>query len=225
MLPRFRWLHITELKIVPDRMKGVRIWKEYSYYAFFLYFQIKISFLFPYPGIHSEDKDDRSEKWTWHIYQVSTDSVPAASPPRRLYGVINRYLIKKSNSTNYSYYIAHGLILQQKAIRRDAKYFTSLRWSNQVGGDAWDPVLRGEKTNAYKAFVGKFSGNRPLERPRRKWENNIYLKDIEPEMWNRIIWFRIQISGEILWILDSTKYCKFCDLLSNHQIVKKHLTP
>jgi hypothetical protein len=60
------------------------------------------------------------------------------------------------------------------------------------------PVLRGEETNAYKAFVAKLARNRPLERPRRKWEDKTDLKDIEPDVWNRFIWFRIQISGELL---------------------------
>jgi hypothetical protein len=28
-------------------------------------------------------------------------------------------------------------------------------------------------TNAYKIFVGKPEGRKPLEKPRRKWNNNI----------------------------------------------------
>jgi hypothetical protein len=31
----------------------------------------------------------------------------------------------------------------------------------------------GEKTGAYRAFVGKPEGKRPLGRPKRKWEDNI----------------------------------------------------
>jgi hypothetical protein len=31
----------------------------------------------------------------------------------------------------------------------------------------------GEKRNEYKILVGKPEGKRPLERPRRRWENNI----------------------------------------------------
>jgi hypothetical protein len=30
----------------------------------------------------------------------------------------------------------------------------------------------GEKRNAYRILVGKPGGKRPLERPRRRWENN-----------------------------------------------------
>jgi hypothetical protein len=31
----------------------------------------------------------------------------------------------------------------------------------------------GEMRNAYKIFVGKSEGDRPLGRPRRRWEDNI----------------------------------------------------
>jgi hypothetical protein len=33
----------------------------------------------------------------------------------------------------------------------------------------------GETRNAYKIFVGKPEGKRPLGRPRRRWEDNIRL--------------------------------------------------
>jgi hypothetical protein len=31
----------------------------------------------------------------------------------------------------------------------------------------------GEKRNAYRILVGKLEGSRPLERPRRRWVENI----------------------------------------------------
>jgi hypothetical protein len=31
----------------------------------------------------------------------------------------------------------------------------------------------GEKKNAYRIFVGKPKGKKPLERPRRRWVDNI----------------------------------------------------
>jgi hypothetical protein len=40
----------------------------------------------------------------------------------------------------------------------------------------------GEKRNAYKILVGKPGGNRPLERRRRRWVNNIKMKLREIEI-------------------------------------------
>jgi hypothetical protein len=41
-----------------------------------------------------------------------------------------------------------------------------LRWAGHV-------ARMGERRGAYRALVGKPEGRRPLERPRRRWENNI----------------------------------------------------
>jgi hypothetical protein len=38
---------------------------------------------------------------------------------------------------------------------------------------AGDVVFIGEMRNAYKILVGKAGDERPLERPKRRWENNI----------------------------------------------------
>jgi hypothetical protein len=40
-----------------------------------------------------------------------------------------------------------------------------MRWAGHVA--------RMEKRNAYRVFVGKPDGRRPLGRPRRRWEDNI----------------------------------------------------
>jgi hypothetical protein len=54
-----------------------------------------------------------------------------------------------------------------------------------TGPEAWKSIIRviisrrmimtrmGEVRNAYKSLVGKPEGNRPLGRPRRRWENNV----------------------------------------------------
>jgi hypothetical protein len=42
----------------------------------------------------------------------------------------------------------------------------SLRWAGHV-------ARMGEKRNAYRLLVRKQEGKRPLERPRRKWVDNI----------------------------------------------------
>jgi hypothetical protein len=41
-----------------------------------------------------------------------------------------------------------------------------MRWAGHV-------ARMGEKTNAYRILVGKPEGNRPLERPRCTWVDNI----------------------------------------------------
>jgi hypothetical protein len=41
-----------------------------------------------------------------------------------------------------------------------------MRWAGHV-------ARMGEKRNAYRLLVGKPEGKRPLERPRRRWVNNI----------------------------------------------------
>jgi hypothetical protein len=43
-----------------------------------------------------------------------------------------------------------------------------MRWAGYV-------VCMGEKKNAYRVFVGKPEGERPLGRRRRRWEDNIKL--------------------------------------------------
>jgi hypothetical protein len=48
-----------------------------------------------------------------------------------------------------------------------------MRWAGHV-------ALMGEKRGAYRILVGRPEGRRPLERPRRRWEDNIKmeLKDV-----------------------------------------------
>jgi len=61
----------------------------------------------------------------------------------------------------------------------------------------------GERRVAYRAFVGKPEGKRPLGRPKRKWEDNI---KISPQKivrgwrgaWTGLIWFRVGTSGGLL---------------------------
>jgi hypothetical protein len=42
----------------------------------------------------------------------------------------------------------------------------TMRWAGLA-------VRMGEKFNAYRILVGKPEGNRPLGRPRHRWENDI----------------------------------------------------
>jgi hypothetical protein len=54
--------------------------------------------------------------------------------------------------------------------------------------------------NTYKIVVGKPEGKRPLERPRRKWEDNIkmYLGEVEFWVWIGFIWLRIKTGDRFL---------------------------
>jgi hypothetical protein len=45
----------------------------------------------------------------------------------------------------------------------------------------------GEKRNAYRIFVGKLEGKRPLGRPRRRWVYNIKM-DLREIGWDGIDW-------------------------------------
>jgi hypothetical protein len=49
-----------------------------------------------------------------------------------------------------------------------------------------------ERSNAYKVLVGKPEGNRPLGRPRHRWEENIKLdlEEVGWGAWTGLIWFR-----------------------------------
>jgi hypothetical protein len=45
----------------------------------------------------------------------------------------------------------------------------------------------GAKRNAYRFLVGKLEGERPLRRPRRRWEDNIRI-DLRETGWGGIDW-------------------------------------
>jgi hypothetical protein len=45
----------------------------------------------------------------------------------------------------------------------------------------------GEKRSAYRIFVGKPEGKRPLERPRRRWEDNIKI-NLREIGWGSVDW-------------------------------------
>jgi hypothetical protein len=47
--------------------------------------------------------------------------------------------------------------------------------------------MHGEKLNAYRILVENPEGNRPLERPRRQWEDNIRM-DLRAIEWDGIDW-------------------------------------
>jgi hypothetical protein len=68
-----------------------------------------------------------------------------------------------------------------------------MRWAGHV-------AHMGEKGNAYRVFVGKPKGKRPLRRPRCRWEDNItwILEKYDGVVWTGFIWLRIGTSGGFL---------------------------
>jgi hypothetical protein len=60
----------------------------------------------------------------------------------------------------------------------------------------------GERSGAYRALVGKPEGRRPLERPRRRWEDNIKmdLREVGCGAQTGLIWLRIGRGGGLLCI-------------------------
>jgi hypothetical protein len=55
-----------------------------------------------------------------------------------------------------------------------------MRWAGHV-------ARMGEKRNAYRLLVGKPEGKRPLERPRRRWVDNIRM-DLREVGWGDVDW-------------------------------------
>jgi hypothetical protein len=58
----------------------------------------------------------------------------------------------------------------------------------------------GEGRNVYKVLLGKPEGKRPLERPKRRWEDGIKmdLTDICWGVWSGFTWLRIGTVGGLL---------------------------
>jgi hypothetical protein len=53
-----------------------------------------------------------------------------------------------------------------------------MKWAGHV-------TRMGEKRNSYRILVGKPEGKRPLERPRRRWVDNIKL-DLRERRWDGV---------------------------------------
>ena len=69
--------------------------------------------------------------------------------------------------------------------------------TNELGGPC---STYGERRGAYRVFVGQPEGRRLLERPRRRWKNNIKmdLYEVGCEVWTGLIWLRIGTGGGLL---------------------------
>ena len=56
----------------------------------------------------------------------------------------------------------------------------------------------GQKNVAYRVFMEKREGKRPLARPRRRWEDNIKMELQEIEFEDVVMWFKIGTIGGML---------------------------
>jgi hypothetical protein len=68
-----------------------------------------------------------------------------------------------------------------------------MRWAGHV-------ARIGEEREVYKVLVGKPEGKRPLERPRRRWEDGIRmdLREIRLGVWIGFDWLRAGTGGGLL---------------------------
>jgi hypothetical protein len=88
------------------------------------------------------------------------------------------------NKELYALYSSPNIIRVMKSRR--------LRWAGHV-------ARMRERRGAYRALVGKPEGRRPLERPRRRWEDNIKkdLREVGWGAWTGSVWLRIGTGGEL----------------------------
>jgi hypothetical protein len=93
---------------------------------------------------------------------------------------------KLHNEDLHTLYSSTDIIRQIKSRR--------MGWAGHV-------ARMGEERNVYRVLVGKPEGKRPLERPRRRWEDwiGIDLGAIGWGEWSGFNWFRIGTGGELLW--------------------------
>jgi hypothetical protein len=93
---------------------------------------------------------------------------------RRIFGPkrdeVTREWRRLHNKEFYALYSSPNIIRVIKSRR--------LRWAGHV-------ACMGESRGAYMALVGKPEGRRPLERPRRRWEDNIKM-DLQEVGWGGI---------------------------------------
>jgi len=56
------------------------------------------------------------------------------------------------------------------------------------------------REGAYRFFVGKPEGKRPLRKPRRRWKDNVlmYLQEVDVGIWTGLGWKRIGTCGGLL---------------------------
>jgi hypothetical protein len=66
-----------------------------------------------------------------------------------------------------------------------------MRWAGHVAS-------RGEGRNVYRVLVGRPEGKRPLERPRRRWEDGIRM-DLREIGWGGVEWIQLAQDRDRWW--------------------------
>ena len=61
-------------------------------------------------------------------------------------------------------------------------------------------ALIGERNGVYRVLVGKPEGKRPLERPRRRWEDNIKM-DLQEVGYGGLDWIELAQDRDRWWVL------------------------
>jgi hypothetical protein len=69
-----------------------------------------------------------------------------------------------------------------------------VRWAEHV-------ARMGKKRNEYRILVGKPQGKRPLERPRRRWVDNIKM-DLRERKWDGVAQDRLQWSALVNTVMN-----------------------
>jgi hypothetical protein len=85
-----------------------------------------------------------------------------------------------------------------------------------------------EKRSAYRIFVGKPEGKRPLGRPKCRWKDNTKM-DLRETEWSGVDWFDLTQDRDQLEvscehgneILGFIKYWEILEWLRNWQLLKK----
>jgi hypothetical protein len=80
---------------------------------------------------------------------------------------------RQHNKELYALYSSPNIIRVIKSKR--------LRWAGHV-------ARMGERRGAYRALVGKPEGRRPLGKPRRRWEDNIKMREVG---WGGMDWINL----------------------------------
>jgi hypothetical protein len=80
----------------------------------------------------------------------------------------------------------------------------------------------GEGRKLYRVLVGNPGGKRPLERPKRRWENGlkIDLREIGWGVWIGFTWLRIGTVGGCCECGGEPTSFGATDLVSDHQLTK-----